>query len=65
MRYGCSQSDDYGLNRVVIRDFKSTPQGRVLCIIARDNQHEAEQIAVRICDLLNNQESKEDELGIL
>jgi hypothetical protein len=59
MRYGCSLSDDYGDNRVVVRDFKSIPEGRVLAIIARDNQHEAEQIAVMICDLLNEQESKE------
>ena len=53
MRYGCSLSDDYSPNRVVIRDFESNPKGRVLCIVARDNQHEAEQIAVMICDLLN------------
>jgi len=57
MRYGYSLSEDYTPNRVVVRDFKSTPPGRVLCIIARDNEHEAEQIAVRIADLLNESES--------
>jgi hypothetical protein len=61
MRFGCSLSDDYTPNRVVIRDFKSTPKGRVLCIIARDNLHEANQIAQTICDLLNDQE-QDDEL---
>ena len=55
MRYGCSLSRDYEPYRVVIRDFESSPAGRVLCIIARDNQHEAEQIAQSICDLLNKQ----------
>jgi hypothetical protein len=58
MRYGYSLSEDYGINKVVVRDFKSTPPGRVLCIIARDNAHEAEQIAVRISDLLNQSESE-------
>ena len=56
MRYGVSMSKDYDPHRVVVRDFKSTPQGRVLCIIARDNQYEAEQIALKICDLLNKDE---------
>jgi hypothetical protein len=55
MQFGPSLSDDYGTNRVVVRDFSSTPPGRVLCIIARDNQHEAEQIAVLLSDLLNKQ----------
>jgi hypothetical protein len=55
MRYGCSLSKDYAEGKVVVRDFESTPPGRVLCVIARDNQHEAEQIAQRICDLLNNE----------
>jgi hypothetical protein len=59
MRYGPSLSDDYGTNHVVVRDFKSTPPGRVYCIIARDNQHEAEQIAVLISDLLNKKERNE------
>jgi hypothetical protein len=59
MRFGVSISTDYDPNRVVVRDFKSVPEGRVLCIIARDNQHEAEQIAQRICDLLNLKESNE------
>jgi len=59
MRFGCSLSDDYAPNRVVIRDFKSTPKGRVLCIIARDNLHEANQLAQEICDLLNQKESNE------
>lgn len=61
MQYGYSLSDDYGTNKVVVRDFKSVPPGRVLCIIARDNDTEAEQIAVRIADLLNNSESKTNE----
>lgn len=57
MRYGYSLSEDYTPNRVVVRDFKSNPPGRVLCIIARDNEYEAEQIAVHISDLLNKSES--------
>jgi hypothetical protein len=57
MRYGVSFSTDYFDGCVVIRDFKSTPQGRVLAIIPRDNRHEAEQEAQRICDLLNKHES--------
>jgi hypothetical protein len=56
MRYGASLSQDYDPWRVVVRDFKSEPPGRVLCIIARDNQWEAEQIAQRICDHLNKEE---------
>ena len=55
MRFAQSTSTDYGPHRVVVRDFESTPPGRVLLIIARDNQAEAEQIAQNICDLLNNQ----------
>jgi hypothetical protein len=55
MRYGLSLSQDYNPWRVVVRDFQSVPPGRVLCIIARDNQYEAEQIAQQIVDLLNNQ----------
>ena len=62
MQYAVSLSEDYGPNRVVIRDFGSNPPGRVLCIIARDNRHEAEQIAQRICDLLNTIESNPNEL---
>lgn len=58
MRYGVSLSNDYGINPVVIRDFESTPKGRVLLVITRENQHEAEQIAQNICDLLNEQENK-------
>jgi hypothetical protein len=57
MRYGVSFSKDYLNGCVVIRDFKSVPEGRVLALIPRDNQHEAEQEAQRICDLLNKQES--------
>jgi hypothetical protein len=57
MRYGVSFSTDYLDGCVVIRDFKSVPQGRVLAIIPRDNRHEAEQEAQRICDLLNKQQS--------
>jgi hypothetical protein len=53
MRYGVSFSQDYFEGSVVIRDFKSIPEGRVLAIIPRDNKHEAEQEAQRICDLLN------------
>ena len=60
-RWAVSKSNDYGPNQVVVRDFESTPKGRVLCIIARDNVHEAEQIAQYICDLLNT----EDYDGIL
>jgi hypothetical protein len=60
MRYGYSLSEDYAEGKVVVRDFHSVPPGRVLCVIARDNQHEAEQIAVKIADLLNN-ESKPNE----
>jgi hypothetical protein len=57
MRYGVSFSKDYLNGCVVIRDFKSVPEGRVLALIPRDNRHEAEQEAQRICDLLNKQES--------
>lgn len=57
MQYGVSRSKDYGPNTVVVRDFQSEPQGRVLCVIARDNEYEAEQIAQRICDALNKQKS--------
>ena len=53
MRYGVSTSKDYGPNQVVVRDFDSTPQGRVLFVVARENLHEAEQIAQHVCDLLN------------
>lgn len=56
MQYAVSKSNDYGPNTVVVRDFQSIPEGRVLCIIARDNQHEAEQIAQHICDLLNKEQ---------
>jgi hypothetical protein len=59
MRYAASLSQDYDPWRVVVRDFKSEPPGRVLCIIARDNQWEAEQIAQKICDSLNKEESPE------
>ena len=58
MKYAVSKSDDYGQTvRVVIRDFESYPKGRVLAIIPRDDQHEAEQIAQKICDLLNAQDT--------
>lgn len=63
MRYAVSLSEDYGPNKVVIRDFGSNPPGRVLCIMARDNRHEAEQLAQQICDLLNT--TNENELGTL
>jgi hypothetical protein len=53
MRYGVSFSTDYFDGAVVIRDFQSDPKGRVLAIIPRENKHEAEQEAQRICDLLN------------
>lgn len=56
MRYGVSLSKDYQDGKVVVRDFLSTPKGRVLCIIVRDNKAEAEQIAQHICDLLNKEE---------
>ena len=58
MRFGVSASHDYSqygeINpQVVIRDFQSTPTGRILAVIPREDQHEAEQIAQHICDLLN------------
>lgn len=56
MQYAVSKSNDYGPNTVVVRDFQSIPEGRVLCVIARDNVHEAEQIAQHICDLLNREQ---------
>ena len=56
MRYAVSKSKDYDPNPVVVRDFKSDPQGRVLCIIARENVQQAEIIAQHICDLLNQDE---------
>ena len=59
MRYAVSISKDYAPNKVVIRDHQSTPEGRVLCVIARENQSEAELIAQNICDLLNQKESNE------
>ena len=59
MRYGVSSSKDYLEGRVVIRDFQSTPPGRVLLVIARDNQHEAEQLAQKLCDLLNKELTNE------
>jgi hypothetical protein len=62
MRYGVSYSTDYHDGNVVIRDFKSEPIGRVLCVIVRDNRTEAEQLALHICDLLNNQ-LKQNDLG--
>ena len=62
MRYGYSLSSDYGSNPVVVRDFKSEPPGRVLCIIARENKHEAEQLAVLISDLLNKNEQQQQVL---
>jgi hypothetical protein len=65
MQYAVSLSEDYGTNKVVIRDFSTNPPGRVLCIIARDNRHEAEQIAQRVCDLLNTESTKNNELGTL
>lgn len=59
MRYTVSYSEDYGPNRVVVRDFLSEPKGRVLCVIARENEFEAQQIAQTICDLLNKKEPNE------
>jgi len=59
MRYGVSYSTDYMGGCVVIRDFKSEPlAGRVLAVIPRDDRNEAEQEAQRICDLLNQAETK-------
>ena len=60
MRYGVSRSEDYGPNKVVVRDFQSTPQGRVLCVITRENEYEAEQIAQQISDLLNSTETNHE-----
>jgi hypothetical protein len=60
MRYGVSLSKDYLPNEcVVIRDFLSTPKGRVLAIIVRENRYEAEQAAQEIVDLLNNKYSQQ------
>ena len=61
MRYATSLSTDYDPYRVVVRDFQSNPPGRVLCIIARDNQHEAEQVAQHIVDLLNQESNNQNE----
>lgn len=58
MRYGVSLSNDFEEGKVVIRDFLSTPKGRILCIIARENRSEAEEIAQYIVDLLNNEEAR-------
>jgi len=58
--FSCSLSQDYDPYRVVVRDFNSVPPGRVLCIIARDNQHEAEQIGQLICDFFNSFERKDN-----
>lgn len=52
-------SRDYAPNRIVIRDHGSVPEGRVLCVIARENEAEAELIAQNICDLLNKQNNHE------
>ena len=60
-RWAVSKSVDYGPERVEIRDFESTPKGRVLCVIERDDLRMAEWIAQHICDLLN----KEENNGIL
>ena len=57
MRFAVSLSKDYAPDKVVIRDFESEPPGRVLAIIPREDQHEAEQIAQKICDLLNREDS--------
>jgi len=59
MRYTVSNSEDYGPNRVVVRDFRSEPKGRVLCVIARENEYDAEQLAQMICDALNEKEPNE------
>jgi hypothetical protein len=64
MRYGPSLSSDYMPNTVVVRDFESVPPGRVLCVVARDNKYEAEQVAVMICDSLNNR-TNQNELGTI
>lgn len=55
-RWAVSRSKDYGPNQVVVRDFNCAVNGRVLCIIAREDVREAEQIAQYICDLLNTEE---------
>jgi hypothetical protein len=63
MRYGVSFSTDLLDGCVVIRDFQSTPPGRVYAIIPRDSKYEGEQIAQKICDLLNKELT--NELGTL
>lgn len=56
MRYAVSRSSDYGSeDQVVVRDFESIPKGRILAIIPREDKHEAEMIAQRICDILNKE----------
>ena len=47
----------------MIRDFQSVPAGRVFAVIPRDNKYEAEQIAQRICDVLNKEELEQNDLG--
>lgn len=58
MRWAVSKSNDYDPNPIVVRDFKSDPRGRVLCIIARENVLQAEIIAQHLCDLLNQDEQQ-------
>jgi len=53
MRYAVSFSNDYNNGSVVIRDMMSDPKGRVFAVIPRENRTEGEQVAQRICDLLN------------
>lgn len=54
MRYAVSTSQDYDCGKIVVRDYESTPKGRVLVVVARENDAEAEQIAQELCDLLNS-----------
>lgn len=54
MRYAVSTSQDYDCGKIVVRDYESTPKGRVLVVVARENDAEAEQIAQQLCDLLNS-----------
>lgn len=53
-----SFSTDYNGGSVVIRDMMSEPKGRVFAIIPRENRAEGEQVAQRICDLLNSYETE-------
>lgn len=64
MRYAVGYSADYNFGSVCIRDYQSTPAGRVLCFITRDNRAEANVIAQHMVDLLNADEEKVDKPAV-